>query len=66
MIKINHDLTKVLTPKFANKWVAMNSIQTRVLISNKSAQKVLKEAKERGFKDAVITFVPEDYSGLIA
>jgi len=66
MNKVNHDLTKVLDPKkYADKWVAMNAQQTKVLLAYKSPNKVLDEAKKKGYKDAVITFVPKDYAGLV-
>lgn len=65
MNKLNTDLTKVLLPKYANKWVAMNSQQTKVVTSNRSPEKVVENVRKKGIDKPVITFVPKDYAGLI-
>lgn len=58
---VNHDLTKVLTPKYANKWVAMNPQQTKVVATGKSPGEVLEKAQKKGIKKPVITYAVEDY-----
>jgi len=63
-VVINHDLTKVLTPKYAGKWVAMNEQQTKVVASAKSPKEVMEKAKRKGIKRPVITLVVKDYGFL--
>lgn len=66
MSRVNTDLTKVLSKKYANKWVALNTEQTRIVASSESPGEVLKEALKHGVKNPVITFVIEDYSFLVS
>ena len=51
--------------KYANKWVAMNSQQTKVVASASDPGKVLEKARRLGFRKPVITFVVKDYGYLI-
>lgn len=60
-MRINTDLTKVLTPKYANKWVAMNAQQTKVLVASRSPKRLLEIIGKKGYQDAVITYAVEDY-----
>lgn len=66
MVRVNHDLTKVLTPKYANKWVAMNPEQTRVVAVGGTPKAALEGAQKKGYKKPVMTFVVEDYSNLFS
>ena len=66
MSKVNTDLTKVLSKKYANKWVALNTQQTKVVAFSESPGEVLKEALKNGVKNPVITFVIEDYGFLVS
>ncbi|MDO8599934.1 MAG: DUF5678 domain-containing protein [bacterium] len=66
MIKINHDLTKVLIPKYANKWVGMNPQQTKVVVVGNSPVEVLEKAKKKGYSKPVLTYVVEDYASLVS
>lgn len=58
---INTDLTHVLSPKYANKWVALNPKQTRVIASGKSPKAVLEAARKKNVEEPVITLVVKDY-----
>ncbi len=66
MVKVNHDLTKVLKPKYHGKWVVLNSEQTKVLIANRSPKKALDEAEKKGYKNGVIMYALNDYRGLVS
>ena len=61
MSSINTDLTQVLSPKYANKWVALNSRQTRVVAFGKNPGLVLKKAREKKVRQPVVTFVVKNY-----
>lgn len=62
---VNTDLTKVLSPKYANKWVALNRAQSKVVASGGSPKEVLDKARSKGLKEPVITFVIKDYGFLV-
>ena len=66
MTAVNHDLTKVLTPKYANKWVGMNPQQTKVVVAGDSPAEVLEKAKKKGYSKPVLTYVVEDYASLVS
>ena len=65
MSLINTDLTRVLSPKYANRWVALNPEQTEVIASAKSPKAVLEAARKKNVKQPVITFVVKNYGFLI-
>ena len=64
MAKTNVDLTKVLKPKYANRWVALNAEQTKVLVSDLSPKRLLESVRKMGYKNPVITYALKDYRGL--
>lgn len=66
MMKVNHDLTKVLKPKYHKKWVALNEAQTRVLVASTSPEKLLSIVEKRGYKNAVVMYALKDYRGLVS
>lgn len=66
MVKVNHDLTKILKPKYANKWVALNPEQTKVLAASKSPKGLLKIVEEKGYKNPIITYAVADYRVFIS
>lgn len=63
---VNRDLTSVLSPRYANKWIALNPQQTRVVASGNSPDKVLATAKKKRVSKPVITFAWEDYRTLVS
>jgi hypothetical protein len=66
MIKINHDLTKILKPRHYKKWVVLNPEQTKVLVSHKSPKKAIEEAKAKGYTDGVIIYALDDYRAFVS
>lgn len=61
MSRVNTDLTKVLSKKYANKWVALNAQQTKVLAASRSPKKLMEIINKRRHRDAVVTYAVEDY-----
>lgn len=66
MKTVNRDLTKVLSSRYAKKWVALNPQQTRVIASGNSPVKVLAAAKKQRISKPVITLAWEDYRTLVS
>ena len=58
------DLTKVLTPKYAGKWVALNENETKVVAAADNPGKARDEAIKKGEKKPVIMFAVKDYGHL--
>ncbi|MBI3290306.1 hypothetical protein HYZ78_02830 [Candidatus Microgenomates bacterium] len=65
MKSINTNLTKVLSPKYANKWVALDEEQKKVVSYGKSPKEALEKANKDGIKKPVVTFVIKDYGFLV-
>lgn len=65
MKMINTDLTKILSSKYINKWVALDSKQTKVITSGKSPKTVLASARRKNVKRPVVTFVAKGYGFLV-
>lgn len=65
MGSINTDLTRVLSSKYANKWVALNPEQTKIIASGRSPKAVLEAAQKKNIGQPVITLVVKDYGFLI-
>ncbi len=66
MSKVNHDLTKVLKPRYANKWIALNPTQTKVLLAEKSIKKLLALIKQKRYKNPIVMYALSDYRGLVS
>jgi len=65
MNSINNDLTQILSPKYASKWIALNPAQTKVIASGKSPKAVLKAARKKNVRKPVVTFGAKNYGFLI-
>lgn len=65
MKKINTNLTKILSPQYINKWVALDEEQKKIISYGKSPKEVIEKASEVGVKRPVVTFVVKDYGFLV-
>ena len=60
------DLSKSLNEKqYGSKWIALKSGSTKVLAYGNSPKLVIKEAREKGEGNPVLTKVPKDYGTYI-
>lgn len=65
MRTVNTNFTKILSPKYANKWVALDEAQKKVVSYGKSPKDALEKANKNGVKKPVVTFVVRDYGFLV-
>jgi len=58
-VKTNTNLTKIFN-KYNGLWVALDESLRNVISSNKNAEKVYKEALEKGYKKPTLFKVPQE------
>ena len=58
------DLSKILKP-YHNEWVALSNDEKRVVSSGKTLKKALKEAREKGIDNPIMTKVPKEYGNYV-
>lgn len=58
-MKMNTDLTKIFN-SYKGLWVALDESLQKVISSNKNAEKVYKEALEKGYKKPTLFKVPQE------
>lgn len=58
------DLSKILRV-YHNEWVALSNDEKRVVASGKTLEKALREAKERGVDNPIMTKVPKEYGNYV-
>jgi len=66
MAKVNKNLTKILSRKYSNKWVALNPQQTKIVGFGGSPVKAISVAQSNGVVNPVLTFVVNDYGALVS
>lgn len=58
------DLSKILRP-YHNEWVALSSDEKKVIASGKTLKEALKEAREKGMDNPIMTKVPKEYGNYV-
>ena len=58
------DWTKIFK-KYRGFWIALDKDESTVISANKTAKIAFKEAREKGFKNPIMTRVPEDLKSYV-
>ena len=53
--------TELLSPKYRDKWVALESKSGKIVGAGKTAKVAYEQSKKRGVKEPVLTRIPKNY-----